>query len=203
MPRPFGQRYVDRQSHRSVTCRPGAPIASVISANALVCDRDGGDPAGPGCDDANVARMCDYYLGGNQQQRRGQPARRRWPAPTPSLPGKSWFPQTPESSTRTCSHTPPAWPRPRSAEFSVYASLAFPVARRCSRPEPSPARCFSIASLLTPPTATPRFGLPMFSGGPGVRVGSSFRYLGPAGTPSGQRPQGDGPRRRRQASYGS
>lgn len=183
MPRPFGQRYVDRQSHRSVTCWPGAPVASVISANALVCDRDGGDPAGPGCDDANVARMCDYYLGGNQQQRRGQPARRRWPAPTPSLPGKSWFPQTPESSTRTCSHTPPAWPRPRSAEFSVYASLAFPVARRCSRPEPSPARCFSIASLLTPPTATPRFGLPMFSGGPGVRAGSSFRYLGPAGTP--------------------
>ena len=41
-----------------------------------------------------------------------------------------------------------------------------------SRPEPSPARCFSIASLLTPPTATPRFGLPMLSGGPGVRVGS-------------------------------
>jgi hypothetical protein len=65
---------------------------------------------------------------------------------------------------------------PRSAESSVYASLAFLVARRCSRPEPSPARCFSIASLLTPPTATPRFGLPMLSGGPGVRVGSPSRF---------------------------
>ena len=208
------------------------------------CDRDAGDPAGPGCDDANVARMCNYYLGGNQQheqdrgaaddvdgaveprsrnagRRCGQPVwhQRRQPddsrrrrGPLPPRPRPEHAPrgereqregsqradvgQRPRrpfrgslGSRKRRSHPQERarihhqrGPRPRSGEFSVYASLAFPVARRWSRPEPSPARCFSIASLLTPPTATPRFGLPMLSGGPGVRAGSSFRYLGPAGT---------------------
>ena len=203
MPRPFGQRYVDRQSHWSVTCWPGAPVASVISANALVCDRDGGDPAGPGCDDANVARMCDYYLGGNQQQRRGQPARRRWPAPTPPLPGKSWFPQTPSHPQehvrihhqRGRDHVLPSSAFTPASPFRSPAgarglNLRLHAASRSHRSSPHRQPRLVLACLCSPADQVL---------GPAVPSGTSV-LLAP---PSGQRPQEDGPRRRRQASYGS